>query len=181
MNISILYDLRSLVQLDSLNMPRSYCHRTLSVKCIVVSLNHTSATAVQSGGMWGTRLQVLQKLQNRAARIVTNSSYDSPASALIKTLNWPTVADMIKVETACMVYKSINDLTPVYLSEIFAKNSARSRKNLRNTATDLQVPLMKTCNGQRAFSYRGARVWNHLDLKVKQASSFKAFKDTVKR
>ena len=43
---------------------------------------------------------MLQKLQNRAARIVTNSSYDSSASALIKTLNWPTVADMIKVETA---------------------------------------------------------------------------------
>ena len=53
----------------------------------MVSLNRTSATAVQSGGMWGTRLQVLQKLQNRAARIVTNSSYDSSASALIKTLN----------------------------------------------------------------------------------------------
>ena len=49
---------------------------------------------------------MLQKLQNRAARIVTNSSYDSSsASALIKTLNWPTVADMIKAETACMVYK----------------------------------------------------------------------------
>ena len=55
-----------------------------------------------------------------------------------------------------------------------------SRKNLRNTATDLQVPLMKTCNGQRAFSYRGAGVWNHLDLEVKQASSFKAFEDAVK-
>ena len=76
----------------------------------------------------------------------------------IKTLNWPTVADMIKVETACMVYKSINDLAPDYLSEIFTKNSGCSRKNLRNTATDLQVPLIKTCNGQRAFSYRGARV-----------------------
>ena len=47
------------------------------------------------GACGGTRLQVLQKLQNRAARIVTNSSYDSSASALIKTLNWPTVADMI--------------------------------------------------------------------------------------
>ena len=133
------------------------------------------------GACGGTRLQVLQKLQNRAARIVTNSSYDSSASALIKTLNWPTVADMIKVETACMVYKSINDLAPDYLSEMFTKNSAYSRKNLRNTATDLQVPLMKTCNGQRAFSYRGAGVWNHLDLEVKQASSFKAFKDAVKR
>ena len=133
------------------------------------------------GACGGTRLQVLQKLQNRAARIVTNSSYDSSASAVIKTLNWPTVADMIKVETACMVYKSINDLAPDYLSEMFTKNSAYSRKNLRNTATDLQVPLMKTCNGQRAFSYRGAGVWNHLDLEVKQASSFKAFKDAVKR
>ena len=124
--------------------------------------------------MGGTRLQVLQKLQNRAARIVTNSSYDSSASAWIKTLNWPTVVDMINFETACMVYKSINDLAPDYLSEMFTKNSAYSRKNLRNTATDLQVPLMKTCNGQRAFSYRGAGVWNHLDLEVKQASSFKA-------
>ena len=72
---------------------------------------------------------MLQKLQNRAARIVTNSGYDSSASALIKTLNWPTVAGMIKVETACMVYKSINDLAPLndindindYLSEILPK------------------------------------------------------------
>ena len=131
--------------------------------------------------MWGgTKLQVLQKLENRAARILTNSSYDSSASALIKILNWPTVADMIKVETACMVYKSINDLTPDYLSEIFAKNSACSRKNLRNTATDLQVPLMKTCNGQQAFSYRGAGVWSHLDSEVMQASSFKVFYNAVK-
>ena len=79
-----------------------------------------------------------------------------------------------------MVYESINDLAPDYLSEIFTNNSACSRKNLRNTATDLQVPLLKTCNGQRAFSYRGARFWNHLDLEVKQASYFKAFKDAVK-
>ena len=54
--------------------------------------------------MWGegAKLQVLQKLQNRAARILSNSSYDSSASALIKILNWPTVSDMMKVETACI-------------------------------------------------------------------------------
>ena len=78
-----------------------------------------------------------------------------------------------------MVYKSINDLASDYLSPIFTKNSACSRKTLRNMATDLQITLVKTCSGQRAFSYRGARVWNHLDLEVKQTSSFKAFKDAV--
>ena len=123
----------------------------------------------------------MQKLQNRAAKIVTNSSYDSSASALIKTLNWPTVADMIQVEKACMVYKSINELAPDYLSQIFTKKLACSSENLRNTATDLEIPLMKTCSGQRTFSYRGARVWNHLDLAVKQTSSFKAFKDGVNK
>ena len=42
-----------------------------------------------------------------------------------------------------MVYESINDLALDYLSEVSTKTSACSRKNLRNTATDLQVPLMK--------------------------------------
>ena len=89
---------------------------------------------------------MLQRLQNCAARIVTNSNYDSSTRALIKILNCRSGYD--KVEIASMVYKSINDLAPNSLSETFTKNSASSRKNLRNTATDPQVPPMKTCNGQ---------------------------------
>ena len=41
------------------------------------------------GGCRGTRLQTIQKLQSRAAKIVTNSSYDVSASNLIKELKWP--------------------------------------------------------------------------------------------
>ena len=55
-----------------------------------------------------------QKLRNRAARIVTNSSYDAPAVNLIKELKWPTVQEMIKQETATVVFKSINRLGPTY-------------------------------------------------------------------
>ena len=32
--------------------------------------------------------------------------------------------------------------------------------SLRNTSTDLRLPLCKTSNGQRSFSYRGATVWS---------------------
>ena len=73
------------------------------------------------GACGGTELEVLQKLQNRAATIVTDCSYDSSASVLMKTLKSSTVADMIKMETACMVYKSVNDLPPDFLSDIFTK------------------------------------------------------------
>ena len=130
--------------------------------------------------VWGScgesKRLALQKLQNRAARIVTNSSYDAPADALIQKLKWPTIAEIIKRETASIVFKSINGLAPTYLSNIFSKNSSRDTVKLRNSETDLRVPLMKTTNGQKSFSYRGAHLWNNLEPEVKQAPSLYAFK-----
>ena len=35
-------------------------------------------------------------LQHRAARIVTNSSYDAPVDALIQKLKWPAMTEIIK-------------------------------------------------------------------------------------
>ena len=89
--------------------------------------------------VWGScgesRRLTLQKLQNRAARIVTNSSYDAPADALIQQLKWPNIAEIIKRETATIVYKSLNGLAPTYLSNIFSKNSSRRTVKLRNSET----------------------------------------------
>ena len=129
--------------------------------------------------MWGscgeTKLLTLQKLQNRAARIVTNSGYNAPADALIEKLNWPTIVEIIKRETATMVYKSLNGLAPTYLSNIFSRNSNRDIVYLRNSETDLQVPLFKTANGQNSFAYRRAHLWNSLESEVKKAPSISVF------
>ena len=89
--------------------------------------------------MWGscgeTRLRALQKLQNQAARIVSNSSYDTSATLLIKNLKWLTVTDMIKSETATMTYKATTGIAPSYLSNLFTKNTDRNIDiNLRNAA-----------------------------------------------
>ena len=50
--------------------------------------------------VWGccgvTKLQTSQKLQNRAARIVTKSNFDTPSIGLIQSLNWPIVSDIIR-------------------------------------------------------------------------------------
>ena len=112
--------------------------------------------------MWGsygeTRLLTLQKLQNRAARIVTNSRYDGLADALIEKLNWPTISEIIKRETMTMVYKSLNGLIPMYLSNIFSRHFTRDTVYLRNSESDLRLSLLKTANGQKSFAYRGAHL-----------------------
>ena len=82
--------------------------------------------------------------QNRAVRIVTNSCYDAPAANLIKEFKWPTVHDMIKQETATIVFKSISGLAPTYLSTLFTRNSTREIINSRSCETDLLAPRMKT-------------------------------------
>ena len=107
--------------------------------------------------VWGccmvTKLQTLQKLQNGAARIVTKSSFDTPSIGLIQSLNWPTVSDIFRSETATTVFKSLNGLAPEYLSSLFEKKSTRNVREPRNTETDLSIPLRKTNNGQRAISF----------------------------
>ena len=135
--------------------------------------------------VWGccgkTQLDNLQKLQNRAARIVTNSSFRDSTADLIKRLGWPTISDIILCETAIIMYKSNNGLAPEYLSELFVQNSALTTMRLRNTKADLRVPLFKTLNGQKSISFRGPNLWNQLSLDVKLAPSLANFKRRLKK
>ena len=60
-----------------------------------------------------------------AARIVTNSSFDTPSNQLIENLGWKTINELIDIESKTMVFKSLNELAPPYLSSLFRKNSQR--------------------------------------------------------
>ena len=76
--------------------------------------------------VWGccgkTDLNQLQKLQNRAARIVTNSSFDAPSKPLLQKLEWKCIKELISDETKLTVFKSLNDLGPNYMYKMFTKN-----------------------------------------------------------
>ena len=123
------------------------------------------------GCCWKTYLNQLQKLQIRAARIVTNSSYDAPSKPLLQKLEWKCIEILISDETKLMVFKSLNDLGPNYMYKMLTKNSHFTERNLRNTTTDLRLPLRKSTVGQKRFSYRGAKVWNSLSTECKETTS----------
>ena len=70
--------------------------------------------------VWGncgkTLFDRLQKLQNRAARVLTFSRYDADANRLFRQLNWKDLSTQFQIQKALMVHKSLNDLVPGYLS-----------------------------------------------------------------
>ena len=133
--------------------------------------------------VWGccgtTEISKLQKLQNRAARIITNSSFDASSKPLIQKLGSKTANDMIKHESRTMVYKSINNKAPPYMSEMLTRNSQDATRQLRNTNTDLRLPKKRKCNGQKSFSFRGAKLWNSLNTEAKLATSLNRFKSLI--
>ena len=90
-----------------------------------------------------------------------------------------TIADLNSFESNQLVFKSLNNQAPQYICKLFQRNSECSSQDLRNTATDLRLPMSTSLNGQKRFSYRGAKLWNNLTFEIKQAPSFPVFKQRL--
>ena len=71
------------------------------------------------GAVWGNvnkgLAHKLQKLQNRAARILTFSNCDVYSSVLLDELGWERLEYIRLIQLAVTMYKIHNDLSPSYL------------------------------------------------------------------
>ena len=115
-------------------------------------MSATFNTVVLFWGCAGSaEIKKLQKLKNRAARILTNSSFHTPSRPLFAELGWKTTEELIGNETKTMVFKLLNDLVPQYLYNLFIKTSACSSHSLRNTETDIRLPKKSSANGINVF------------------------------
>jgi hypothetical protein len=82
----------------------------------------------------------LQKLQNRAVRILTFSSYDANADALLGSIGWKKLQTQRKIQKAVMVHKSLHGPAPDYLQAIFVNRSSVANYSLRDTEGKLAIP-----------------------------------------
>ena len=118
----------------------------------------------------------LQKLQNRAARVLTSSSYDTNADYLFESLGWKNLVSQRRFTKAIMVYKSLNGLAPDYLSNMFVDRNSITNYALRDTSNKLALSLPRTNYLKNSFSYSGAVLWNSLPTELRQASTLHKFK-----
>ena len=69
--------------------------------------------------VWGccslSLAEKLQKLQNRAARILLSAPYDSRATDLFRKLDWQSLRNQRLFVKTIMMFKTLNGETPDYL------------------------------------------------------------------
>ena len=103
----------------------------------------------------------LQKLQSRAARVITGANYEISSTDILNQLQWPTLDSR----------RSRN---------LFLKVSDCDKKcDLRNTNTDLALPKPKTNFLKCSFQYSGATLWNSLKEEAKIAKSLGEFRRKI--
>ena len=84
-----------------------------------------------------------QKMQNRAARILTFSNYEARSRVLLDELGWERLENVRLKQLAVIVYKTHNDLSPSYLRRIFTNTSNVHSHNLRNSELKYCIPRPK--------------------------------------
>ena len=122
----------------------------------------------------------LQKLQNRAARVLTFSNYDCSTSELFQNLKWSKLVHQRTVSKAMMMHSIVNNTAPEYLTSRFFRRCDLTSYNLRENEYKLAVPQPRTRFYKRSLSYRGSVLWNSLPLEVRQLTSPSIFKEKKK-
>ena len=127
------------------------------------------------------QVEKLQKIQNRAARIVTKARYDHPAKPLLKQLHWLPVEYRIQYKVILLVHKCLHDIAPSYLRSLLVEKKSTHSYSLRQKAEILLVvPKCKTRKAERAFSVAGPRLWNALPAELRGLREETSFRRALK-
>ena len=124
-------------------------------------------------GLPSTHLPKLQRLQNAAARLISNVPRHSDITPVLCALHWLPVKFRIDFKILLFTFKAICGHAPGYLIDLIAIKE-QPRYNLRS-ASGLILKYR-----DRAFSSAAPNLWNNLPLHIRLEDNFERFKSLLK-
>ena len=128
--------------------------------------------------IWGslpkTKLDILQRLQDRARSIVENARYKDNWSC-----DWLSIENIIRFDRSVMTYKIRNKLSPESLWDKFQQRSSQSSYATRN-CSDLQIPRLNSEYAKKSYRYSAVKVWNEIPVAIRELPTISRFKKDLK-
>ena len=150
---------------------RKYLNRTASEQ--VVHAFVTSRLDMAHPIWYGLpqeQLNRLQRIQNIAARVVTLSNKSCHITPVSKDLHWLPIHYRIVYKILLIVYKAVNDLSPLYISNLLSFYTP-PRILQSNEKLLLIEPNSKHSWGDRSFVFAAPRLWNELPHSIRTSQS----------
>ena len=122
----------------------------------------------------------LQKVLNAAARVTCLLPRFAHITPVLVDLHWLPIKYRIEFKIALLVYKALNEMSPIYISELLVLKPSGPYQLRSDKQQFLLVPRTKTKFGDRAFASAGPKVWNSLPLTVRLSKNINTFKVELK-
>ena len=121
--------------------------------------------------VWGNCCEYLtdklQKLQNRAARIITGRTYDVSSDDVLKELNWEPLKQRYKINKTIFMHEVRNATMSSSLTNRF-KIKTNNRYDSRSNNNNYVLGKPKTNFMKKSFTYSAASLWNGLSRTAKE-------------
>jgi len=124
----------------------------------------------------------LERLQNRAARIVTNTLPRTSTNKLRLELGWDSLKTRRKIHRL-QLYRKLKDNSthiPDYIRHMIPEARRQDTGRVLRNADQLTVPHSRTSSYQRSFIPNTSRNWNSLPHCIQSCQSRKQFEQNVK-
>ena len=121
----------------------------------------------------------VQKVQNKAACLITKKPRNEHVTPIMKMLHWLPVHLRIIFKTLVLVYKCQISQAPKYLCDLLCTRLMNRRLHQSDTA-QLHQPINKKSIGNQAFGIAAPQLWNELPPVRKNAQTLNTFKRLLK-
>ena len=152
------------------------CHK-LVVALVTSNIDYCDGLL---GGLAAKDVDRLQRLQNRAARLVTRSKAAMHITPIRKDLHWLPIQERINYKIIVTVYKCIHRLAPNYLPSILTTRTRDNRLRQKQVCHELNTHSCAKVVGKQAFGTRAPELWNKLPLNIRTIPTLQSFKQTLK-
>jgi hypothetical protein len=168
---------RKITCLERTSKYASFKVRRLLANGVIQS--HLSYVAPVWGSLNNKLLNIMQKLQNRAARVVTGKGIRTPIIELLAQVGWLSVKQMVVNQDLIQTWKIVNLQKPLSLYHRLDGVAPRrtrlaKQQNIRPPTIPLKTPA------KNGFVPRAASEWNKIPALLAWETDLKTFKKGVK-
>lgn len=108
-----------------------------------------------------SNLHSLQKLQNRAMRVILKRPRDSSVTQMLNETGLLTVKQRIHYNMLVFIYRAINELLPPYITSQLVRVEEIQPYALRNNKA-FRLPNLTSRAGQKSLWYNGIKSYNEM-------------------
>lgn len=147
--------------------------KILVYKCIIAPYFEYCATVLFLAT--DSDLQKMQKLQNRAMRIILHCNKRTRIADMLEALQWLNIKQRIYFNVLLFIYKLLNNKLPLYMCRsVFYNRDVHSYGTRK--IDHFRLPNFTKTSTQNNLYYKGLKLYNELPNEIKDAKNIRQFK-----